>query len=577
MLWRLGSPPPRHALGAAARRGAEASNGAAVPSFATSEVLAEIEAAVGVVSGAASAPGLDTIAPWAPDSTVPPRAPDSTVPPGGPGTMAPPGGPDTTVPPGAADSRPPEQLAMAWGAARAPSAVAVVCEPTRASAVAVADAAPTPTPLVALPDDANRRPAVVEIPLPLPPDPRPIESGPWRRICWRVGALGAAAALVVGVQLGRPVPAAGLHLSLAKLTRTGGSAAALPWPATGEAAVAIPAAQATVQSGPEVPVPIASLAKLMTAYVVLRDHPLDRGAAGPALTLTAADQAEATAEQAAGATSVPVQAGEVLTERQLLDGLLVHSANNLADVLAQWDAGTVPAFVAKMNATAAALGMRSTHYADASGLDDNSVGTAADQLRVTATAMTLPTFEAVVAQPAVTLPGAGTLQNYVTAVGTDGVVGVKSGFTQAAMGCLVLAAERSVGGRDVLVLAAVTGQPAPDPLAQAQQADLALVDAAAGRLRQVDEVNLGAAVARVTAPWGGAPVRAVAAHSVWALVWPGEAVWESFSADAVWAGGRTGTRVGTLSVSIGGREIRVPVRLTASLGSPSWAWRLIHG
>ena len=55
--------------------------------------------------------------------------------------------------------------------------------------------------------------------------------------------------------------------------------------------------------------------------------------------------------------SVEIQAGEVLTERQALDGMLVHSANDLAYTLACWDAGSVPAFVAKMNATAASLGM----------------------------------------------------------------------------------------------------------------------------------------------------------------------------------------------------------------------------
>ena len=69
-----------------------------------------------------------------------------------------------------------------------------------------------------------------------------------------------------------------------------------------------------------------------------------------------------------------VQPGEKLNERQLLDGLLVHSANNLADVLAQWDAGSIPAFVAKMNATATSLGMTHTHYADASGLDPGTAG-----------------------------------------------------------------------------------------------------------------------------------------------------------------------------------------------------------
>ena len=92
----------------------------------------------------------------------------------------------------------------------------------------------------------------------------------------------------------------------------------------------------------------------------------------------------------------------------------MHSANNLADVLAQWDAGSIPAFVAKMNAAATALGMTHTHYADASGLDPGTRGTAGDELLVTQAAMAIPTFAAVVAQPSVTLPVVGVLSNYVS-------------------------------------------------------------------------------------------------------------------------------------------------------------------
>ena len=77
----------------------------------------------------------------------------------------------------------------------------------------------------------------------------------------------------------------------------------------------------------------------MTAYLVLHDHPLSTTAPGPGVTMTINDQNEAAADEEDGATSVPVQAGEVLTERQLLNGLLVHSANNFADALANWDAG----------------------------------------------------------------------------------------------------------------------------------------------------------------------------------------------------------------------------------------------
>lgn len=293
--------------------------------------------------------------------------------------------------------------------------------------------------------------------------------------------------------------------------------------------------------------------------------------------LTSADQAESSTEAAAGATNVPVQAGERLSERQLLDGLLVHSANNLSDVLARWDAGTVPAFVAKMNATAVSMGMLHTHYADASGLDPGSAGSARDVLRLTASAMAIPTFAAVVAQKSVTLPVAGPLLSYVKSVGTDGIVGVKSGFTQAAMGCLVLAAKRTVAGHSVLVLAVVTGQPGVDPLQTANQDDVQLLDATASGLRSVPVVAHGARVAGVTLPWSDKSVPVEASQAVAVLAWPGQVPRVAVSSESLHPGVPAGARVGTLSVSIGHERVVVPVRVAGSLAGPSVGWRLARG
>ena len=559
MLRRTGSPP-RHAVGAAARRAAGVST--ADPdarALVTSEVIAEVEAAMRVVV-----------------THAPP-----TIPVNGKAVV-----PASTNGWGANPANANGKGANAIGANANGSGAAATESPSDGAATALLD-----RPARALPDVAPIEAPMLEagvlaplLPAPEAPasgsEPEPPAAEPRRRagrLRWVAVALAVLVAGVASVQLARPVPAPSLHLSLVRAMRVGGIAPVVPWPSTGEAAVAIPEAGVRLQSGPESAVPIASLAKLMTAYIVLRDHPLPVSAAGPTLTLSAADQTEATAEEAANATAVPVQAGEALTERQLLDGLLVHSANNFADVLARWDAGTPSAFVAKMNATAVALGMRSTLYADTSGLDNDTVGTAADQLRITAAAMAIPTFAAVVAQPVVTLPGAGALQNYVTSVGSDGVVGVKSGFTQAAMGCLVLAADRSVGGRAVLVLAAVTGQPAPDPLGRAQQADLALVDAAAAPLHRINAVAPGATLGRVTVSWPGGPVTLVAGRGVGVLVWPGETVRMSLSMHALRPGARPGAPVGALTVAIGGRRIGVPVRITGSLTQPSFIWRLAHG
>ena len=64
----------------------------------------------------------------------------------------------------------------------------------------------------------------------------------------------------------------------------------------------------------------------------------------------------------------------------------------------------------------------------------------------------------------VNLPGLGTVHNIVTEIGSNGVIGVKSGYTSKAGGCMVLAADQVVGGPSVLVLAAVLGQPTPPPI-----------------------------------------------------------------------------------------------------------------
>lgn len=389
--------------------------------------------------------------------------------------------------------------------------------------------------------------------------------------------LAAGAAVVVGsLQLQRPLPLPVTSFEMDPAATIGGHIAAIPWPAKGQAAIAVPELGVVVASGSEHPVPIASLTKIMTAYVVLRDHPLAPGAQGPGVTIGAEDQSETTAEAAANDTTIPVQAGEVLSERQLLDGLLVHSANNLADVLARWDAGSVAAFVSKMNTAAAELGMHDTSYVDTNGLDPQSVSTAADQLRVASAAMKIPTFAAVVAQKSVTLPLAGNVSNYVQQVGTDGIVGVKSGFTQAAMGCLVLAAEREVEGRRVVVMAAVTGQLGADPLGAAASATEPLLDAAAASLRVVRVIASGMRVASVVTPWSSSRVEGVTDSSRSALAWPGEVVHRSMRTARVRNRAPAGTTLGTLTVTLGSQRMTDRVRSTRALPVPSIWWRLEH-
>src|SRR5262249_59005874 len=101
----------------------------------------------------------------------------------------------------------------------------------------------------------------------------------------------------------------------------------------GQAAVQI--GQSHVQAGPnQHPAAIASVAKVMTAYVVLRDHPLRLGQEGPTITLGDADVADTDRRAGQDESVVPVAAGEELTERQALQALLLPSAHHIAPVLA---------------------------------------------------------------------------------------------------------------------------------------------------------------------------------------------------------------------------------------------------
>jgi D-alanyl-D-alanine carboxypeptidase (penicillin-binding protein 5/6) len=255
------------------------------------------------------------------------------------------------------------------------------------------------------------------------------------------------------------------------------------WPAHGQAAF-IQGGRSQVQAGPnQHAAAIASVAKVMTAYLVLRDHPLRPGRDGPRLTLTDADVADTDRRSRQQESVVPIAAGEQLTELQALQALLLPSANNIAAVLARWDAGSVDRFVARMNETARSLGMTHTRYTDPSGYDDATVSTAADQVRLVDRAMRLPVFASIVATPSATLPAAGTVHNTNTLLGHNGFVGVKTGSTAAAGGCFAFRAVRWIDGKRTTITGVVLGQPGHDRIAAGLAAADAMVDRIASPVR----------------------------------------------------------------------------------------------
>ena len=308
-------------------------------------------------------------------------------------------------------------------------------------------------------------------------------SEPARTTTRRIPRILVAALLVVVAA----IAAALVYQSLASSSSTAASLGeALPspvWPADGQAAF-VQTGQSQVQAGPnQHAAAIASIAKVMTAYLVLRDHPLGPGQEGPTITLSDADVDDTDRRRRQHESVVSIAAGEQLTERQALQALLLPSANNIAAVLARWDAGSADRFVDQMNAAAGALGMTHTRYTDPSGYDDATVSTAADQVRIVDRAMRLPVFASIVATPSATLPVAGTVHNTDTLLGHNGFVGVKTGSDDAAGGCFAFQAIRWINGKRTTITGVVLGQPGHDQIAAGLAAADAMVDRIANPVR----------------------------------------------------------------------------------------------
>jgi len=229
------------------------------------------------------------------------------------------------------------------------------------------------------------------------------------------------------------------------------------WPASGQGAYALGDGRPAVSPNQR-PAPIASLAKVMTAYLLLKHYPLTTDEAGRPFAVDPADVADTAVRRAEGQSVVAVQAGERLTERDALAAILLPSANNIAVLVARQVDGSVASFVAEMNATARALGMSRTTYTDPSGFDPGTVSTALDQLKLAQVVAGDHELAAMMATRSYRLPVAGTVTNTNTLLGQDGFVGMKTGSDDAAGGCFMFQSWRRTATGVVALTGVVLGQ-----------------------------------------------------------------------------------------------------------------------
>ncbi|MGW0209275.1 D-alanyl-D-alanine carboxypeptidase [Streptomyces sp. NPDC003233] len=377
------------------------------------------------------------------------------------------------------------------------------------------------------------------------------------------------------VQTLRPLPDPTLDLAAKDAYTFDGGKVGIPWPTTGQAALDVQGIGTFGSSGAQKPVPIASVAKVMTAYLILRDHPLKSGQVGPKIKIDKPAEQQSDAGQE---STVRVTAGDRISEREALEAILLPSANNVARLLARWDSGSEQAFTEKMNAAAKSLGMSNTRYTDPSGLTASTVSTAVDQVKLARAAMQQPVFREVAAMMSYDDYKGVNHSNYNRLVGHNNVVGIKTGTSTAALGNLVFAAKQQVGGETRTVIGAVLRQPAGGfdntIISGVLDAGDKLIRAAQGALKSVTILKKGDVVGYVDDGLGGrTPV--VATQDVTAAGWSGLKVKLSFTSGRLPHTAKAGTQVGSLTVGDGSAgAVKVPVALQKDLTEPGFGAKL---
>jgi D-alanyl-D-alanine carboxypeptidase (penicillin-binding protein 5/6) len=286
--------------------------------------------------------------------------------------------------------------------------------------------------------------------------------------------------------------------------------------------------------------PIASTTKLMTAFLALERLK-------PSQMLRAPRYDASDAESLLG-----LHVGEKMSVRDLLFALVIESANDAAETLADGVSGSVPAFVDEMNAEAQKLGLTETHYSTPVGLDHpGNYSSANDLTKLAALLLENKLFAQAANSPSATLKTGDerrTIENRNLLVdSTPYITGVKTGHTLDAGYVLVGSGEQ----HGTTLISAVLGTPSE---AARDNDTLALLNYGFSQYKGQTPVKKGAELATPTLDWGRGDLPLVAAKTLQVDVRPGQKVATNVNAPSEIKGSvADGEKLGAVQVTVDGK------------------------
>lgn len=389
----------------------------------------------------------------------------------------------------------------------------------------------------------------------------------------------AVAGTYVSVTLGAPIGAAASTVHRPGVESP--AAAALVFPTVGESAVSISGADDYLgptadgvfgSSGGNGALPMASISKLITAMVVLNSKPLGVSGAGPTITFDKADEALYDKYFALNATIAAMPTGSTMSEHDAIEAMLVVSACNYAEAVAEWAFGSDAAFLVAAKKWLRANGLTGTTMVEPTGVDARNTSTPSDLIALGKLAMANPAIASIVAKTSLDVPSLAGMPNTNDLLGTDGVDGIKTGTLVP-------------GGSDLLFSANVTvGTPTPLHITGVMLAGTSRgsVDTAVSALIQsitsgfhVESLGTrGQVVGTYSTPWG-AKATMVLGKDATTLTWSNTPITSTMTTDTLKTGAN-GEKVGTITWTAGKNVVSVPIVLQGHITPPTSWWRLTH-
>jgi len=342
-----------------------------------------------------------------------------------------------------------------------------------------------------------------------------------------------------------------------------------PYGASGFGALGFPGVLAA--GGSTDALPVASISKVVTALVVLESQPLALDEAGPTITFTEADEGFYAEQVANDGIVEPATAGTSISQRNMMDAMLMASANNYAQSLATWAFGSEAAYVDAAAGWLASHGFVSTVMNDATGMNPANVSTVSELVELGKLALADPIVSTIVATLTVDIPGIGVVDNRNGLLGVDGVDGIKTGTLDEAGSCLLFSADYAVGSETITIVGAVLGGPDHDTINAAIRGILAQAETG---FTEVTLTTPDDEYAAYSTTWGD-DAAAVPAEPLSAVSWAGTPVTSEVTLDSVTTA-PAGTDIGDLVFTVGERQYSVDLTLDATIDDPGPWWRLGH-